>query len=123
MRRARRIALGSVLLLAAGLVIAFGIIESSLVKERARRYAVEEANRWRAVVTRDRSISIPMPYAPYLLAAVITIRPSPEPRSYTVSWLVTPANVNSRSTTSCGIGTIGNTPETATDPNRGINLE
>src|SRR6185436_248534 len=50
-------------------------------------------------------ISIPTPRAPYFVAAAITIRPSPEPRSYTVSALVTFAAVSIASTTSGGVAT------------------
>ena len=50
-------------------------------------------------------ISIPTPRAPYFFAAAITIRPSPEPRSYTMSALVTLAAVSIASTTSSGVAT------------------
>ena len=39
------------------------------------------------------------------LAAVITVRPSPEPRSITKSFLVTFAMSSILSTTACGVGT------------------
>jgi hypothetical protein len=46
-----------------------------------------------------------MPRAPNFCAAVITMRPSPEPRSYTTSFFVTFASRSIASTTSGGVGT------------------
>ena len=43
--------------------------------------------------------------APYTFAAVTGMRPSPEPRSYTTSLLVTPAAFSMPSTTDCRVGT------------------
>ena len=48
--------------------------------------------------------STPMARAPRL-AAVITVRPSPEPRSITKSSFVTLARSSILSTTTCGVGT------------------
>ena len=48
--------------------------------------------------------SMPIARAPRL-AAVITVRPSPEPRSITKSVLVTLAISSIWSTTACGVGT------------------
>src|SRR3954453_20582972 len=52
-------------------------------------------------------MSTPTPLAPYVFAAAITMRPSPQPRSYTVSPALTPASFNIPSTTGFGLGTYG----------------
>ena len=46
-----------------------------------------------------------MPRAPYFFAAVMTIRPSPEPRSYTTSSAVTFASFSIASVTPADVGT------------------
>src|SRR5205823_5224267 len=48
---------------------------------------------------------MPTPRAPYLCAAVIGMRPSPDPRSYTTSAAVTCASSSIASTTLCGEAT------------------
>src|SRR5688572_22509888 len=58
-----------------------------------------------ASLMRCGSMSMPTPRAPYVRAAVIGIRPSPEPRSYTTSLAETFASFSIASTTSCGVGT------------------
>ena len=54
---------------------------------------------------RTQSISMPTPRAPYSFAAVIGIRPSPDPRSYTTSAGVTFARFSIATTTLWGVGT------------------
>ena len=60
-----------------------------------------------AVASRVRSgsMSMPTPRAPYIFAAAITIRPSPDPRSYTTSFGVIFASFSIASTTTDGVGT------------------
>src|SRR5262245_36676264 len=50
-------------------------------------------------------MSMPTPCAPYIFAAVMTMRPSPEPRSYTTSVVETFASLSIALTTSLGVGT------------------
>ena len=50
------------------------------------------------------SISIPTPRAPYFCAAMMTIRPSPDPRSYTMSSAPTPASMSMASAIGCRVG-------------------
>ena len=52
------------------------------------------------------SMSKQKPRAPYFRAAVTGMRPSPQPRSYTTSLLVTLATCSIASTTASGVGTI-----------------
>src|ERR1700692_1934933 len=53
-------------------------------------------------------ISIPTPWAPYSLSAAITIRPSPQPRSYTMSERLTSASFNIAFTaSSVNLGLVG----------------
>ena len=58
-----------------------------------------------ASLMRSGSMSMPTPRAPYFCAAVMTMRPSPHPRSYTVSFAVTAAIFIIVSTISSGVGT------------------
>src|SRR5690606_42017911 len=53
--------------------------------------------------------STPTPVAPNFSAAVITIRPSPHPRSYTTSPGFTPASFSIYSTVAWLVGTYGTT--------------
>ena len=57
--------------------------------------------------TSSGSMSTPIPRALYLVAAVSTIRPSPEPRSTTKSFGPTFATSSIAFTTDCGVGTYG----------------
>ena len=58
-----------------------------------------------ASLIRSGSMSTPVPVAPNFCAAIITIRPSPQPRSYRMSPFLTSPSFSMASTTSGGVGT------------------
>ena len=79
---------------------------SSILKETRSATPAQRASK-RLFSMRSASISMPTPRAPNRFAAVIGIRPSPDPRSITKSFGPTFASSSIRSTVDCGVGTYG----------------
>ncbi|MDA0274909.1 MAG: hypothetical protein O3A91_00805 [Proteobacteria bacterium] len=80
----------------------------SMASKRTR-LATPAARAFSAAATRDLSSSMPRPRAPRR-AASMTMRPSPDPRSMTVSPGPTSASCSMRETTSIGVTTKGTLP-------------